>query len=243
MSENTKAFPKYRMVMMSLIERIDNNEFAPRYVLPSENELIQTYNVSRITVRKALDELEMQDYIFRRQGKGTFVNQGRVDDTYYKQYNAGYSSVILGSGKTCKRIQVQKYIKTSDKNELSQNVTTNEDSLYYFRYYLADDKPVFYAESVINHKGFPGIENYDYDFIPISNVIKDIYKGHLYRRDRKVESTKAGRSAVYLDVEENDPVLCLTYKSVVNIEQNIVPFERATVFVRTDVIEILPEHI
>jgi len=243
MRENAKTPAKYREVMKSLIERIGKNEFEPKGVLPSESELVSAYNVSRITIRKALDELVLQDYVFRHQGKGTFVNKGRVDDSYYKRYTAGLSSIISASGKDCKRVQIQKSIVPAGANGASLGVAEDDDTLCYSRYYLADDTPVFYAESVINHKGFPGLENYDYNFVSISHLIKDDYKGLLYRRDRKIESTKAGHAATYLGVAESDPVLFLTYMSVVNVENKMIPFERATIFARTDVIDIHPEHI
>lgn len=244
MNENkTSAISKYQMVMMSLIERINNNEFAPGQMLPPENELVKAYDVSRITVRKALDEMEMQDYIYRKQGKGTFVNLSRVDDTYYKQYTAGFSSVITAVGKKCIRVQVVKEIRPANEHAQNLGLSESDMCLYYNRFYTADGIPVFYAESVINYRPFAGIENYDYSYISLSSLIKDEYEGRLYRRDRKIQSTKASRSARYLDIEENDPVLYLTYTSVVNVDNKIVPFEYATVFARTDVVEINPDYI
>ena len=39
----------------------------------SERELMETYQVSRITVRKAIDELVTEGYLYKIQGKGTYV--------------------------------------------------------------------------------------------------------------------------------------------------------------------------
>jgi len=235
---------KYQTVMASLIDRINNNEFAAGQMLPPESELIKAYDVSRITIRKALDEMEMQDYIYRRQGKGTFVNLSRVDDTYYKKYTSGFSSVITGTDHQCTRVQIKKEIRAASASEQAVlGLSESDTCLYYCRSYISDETPVFYVESAINYKPFAGIENYDYGYISISTLIKDVYEGRLYRRDRKIQSTKAERSAQYLGIEHNDPVLCLTYTSVVNIDNKMVPFEMATVFARTDVIEINPDYI
>lgn len=42
--------------------------------LPSENEIAQNFSVSRVTIRRALDELEQEGVIIRIHGRGTFVN-------------------------------------------------------------------------------------------------------------------------------------------------------------------------
>jgi GntR family transcriptional regulator len=50
----------------------------PHTLLPSEPELVKKYGVSRGTVKQALDELEHQAFIYRKQGKGTYVAEPRI---------------------------------------------------------------------------------------------------------------------------------------------------------------------
>ncbi len=57
--------------------RIHANEFAAGAPLPSEEEFCAQYDVSRITVRRALDELIMQGLIIKRHGIGSFVAERR----------------------------------------------------------------------------------------------------------------------------------------------------------------------
>ena len=56
-----------------LVKAIDNNVLIPGALLPSENILARKYNISRSSVRLALRELEDENKIFKRPGKGTFV--------------------------------------------------------------------------------------------------------------------------------------------------------------------------
>jgi len=65
--------PLYHQVEQDLRSRIHANEFAAGAPLPSEEEFCAEYNVSRITVRRALDELIMQGLIIKRHGIGSFV--------------------------------------------------------------------------------------------------------------------------------------------------------------------------
>jgi GntR family transcriptional regulator len=66
--------PKARQVYLVLRERIADGGFDTDGVLPPEQALAAAHNVSRITVRRALAELEREGLIDRRQGAGTFVN-------------------------------------------------------------------------------------------------------------------------------------------------------------------------
>lgn len=69
------GLPKYRIIKEYLIEKIENGELKENDRIPSERELMERFNVSRITVRKALEELSMEGYIYKVQGVGAFVRK------------------------------------------------------------------------------------------------------------------------------------------------------------------------
>ncbi|WP_027308131.1 trehalose operon repressor [Caloramator sp. ALD01] len=64
---------KYLIIYNDIVEKIEKVEYEPNAKLPSENELMQMYDVSRDTVRKALLHLEQNGYIQKIKGKGSFV--------------------------------------------------------------------------------------------------------------------------------------------------------------------------
>lgn len=61
-------------VKAELYDYIDNLDLEKGTKLPPENTIAQNYGVSRVTVRRALDELEQEGVIIRIHGRGTFVN-------------------------------------------------------------------------------------------------------------------------------------------------------------------------
>jgi len=73
-TDNSKA-PLYFQVKNLLAERIINGEFSEGEQFPSETSLASNLNISRGTVRQALKELEDEGYLYRIQGKGTFVKE------------------------------------------------------------------------------------------------------------------------------------------------------------------------
>lgn len=52
-----KKVSKYEMVKQDIQRKIEQSELKPNQILPSESELCEQYQVSRITVRKAVDDL------------------------------------------------------------------------------------------------------------------------------------------------------------------------------------------
>lgn len=70
--------PLYRQLMHKLRSDIASGVYPVHSRIPSEQELCQTYDVSRVTVRKALLELTQEGLLKRHQGKGTFVSVPRL---------------------------------------------------------------------------------------------------------------------------------------------------------------------
>lgn len=65
--------PLYTQIKESLRERILDGTYKVHQQLPSESEMSALFNVSRITVRQALSDLQKEGLIFKIPGKGTFV--------------------------------------------------------------------------------------------------------------------------------------------------------------------------
>src|ERR1700760_1184889 len=70
--------PKYRLIFEGLKESILSGEYAQGTRLPSENELVRRFGVSRMTIVKAIKELQQLGLVVRRVGSGTYVTS-RVD--------------------------------------------------------------------------------------------------------------------------------------------------------------------
>jgi GntR family transcriptional regulator, trehalose operon transcriptional repressor len=71
---------KYLSIYRDLVEKIRQGHWKPYDKLPSENELVERYNTSRETIRKALNLLSEHGYIQKMKGKGSIVlDVGKYD--------------------------------------------------------------------------------------------------------------------------------------------------------------------
>ena len=71
--DTTSATPLFQQLAEELRKALRAGEYPPGSQLPTEHQLCGRYGVSRVTVRKALEELSQRGEVVRRPGKGTFV--------------------------------------------------------------------------------------------------------------------------------------------------------------------------
>lgn len=115
-----KEIPKYLLIADKIKHEIKTGEYNPNDQLPKEFDLANAYNVSRITIRNALSELERQDLIYRIQGAGTFVkdteissavNSDRLELINLKKYKLKVTDFEVGQvdEKITKALELQPY--------------------------------------------------------------------------------------------------------------------------------------
>ncbi|MBS1182341.1 MAG: hutC [Proteobacteria bacterium] len=79
--------PLYAMVKQMILARIGNGEWPARHRIPSENELVATLGLSRMTINRALRELAADGVLLRIQGLGTFVAEGKSQTSVFEVRN------------------------------------------------------------------------------------------------------------------------------------------------------------
>lgn len=79
--------PKYIQIKEEILRKILSKEWPDGSQIPVEAEFCEMYGASRITVRKALEELQAAGYLEKQQGRGTFVRCKPVEQRLYKFYS------------------------------------------------------------------------------------------------------------------------------------------------------------
>lgn len=83
--------PLYKQLMDIITQQIKNGTYKPGEKIPPEPELADLYHVSRITVRRTVEELCTQGYLIKHQGKGTFVKSPMIFRKFESQKNMSFS--------------------------------------------------------------------------------------------------------------------------------------------------------
>lgn len=136
------ATPLYQQLEEILRDEIESGKRAAGTRIPTENELSEQYNVSRVTVRKALAKLSELGYLERKSAKGTFIAE--------KKLQRGLSSGVLSFTDMCKMIGADPGAKTTkialedpSVHEIElMNLKPDEKIIVLERIRYADCKPV-----------------------------------------------------------------------------------------------------
>ncbi|MBO0445293.1 GntR family transcriptional regulator [Enterococcus ureilyticus] len=105
--------PKYEQIKQDLLSEIKNHTFTPGDKFYSEADIKRRYSVSSITAVKALNELTSAGYLYRIQGKGTFVSKSKVSQ------NVKFSDIELHSLDT-EKVQVISIEEANDPQILKE---------------------------------------------------------------------------------------------------------------------------
>ncbi|MEQ2876876.1 GntR family transcriptional regulator [Enterococcus asini] len=112
MLDANAQLPLYKQLKAIIKTKITTREYTENERIPTEPEFIERYGVSRITVRKAVEELVEEGYLVKRQGKGTFVNGHKVFRKI--EYVAGFSESCRSNGFKAESTVLQRAIVLAD---------------------------------------------------------------------------------------------------------------------------------
>ncbi|MFP3122089.1 GntR family transcriptional regulator [Ectobacillus funiculus] len=79
MIDKSSPLPIYYQLEEQIKKQIESGELQPGDMLPSEREYAELINVSRMTVRQAMNNLVDGGYLYRQKGRGTFVAEKKVE--------------------------------------------------------------------------------------------------------------------------------------------------------------------
>ena len=125
-------------------KNIEDKEWGVCSQIPTEDELCKMYDVSRATVRSAIAELVRDGYLYRQQGKGTFVKQLTTDELVML---TSFHELMLEPGvEFSTEILAQTTIMPIGNIGNLLNISPDKHIIYIKRINVVDGKPVIIQE-------------------------------------------------------------------------------------------------
>ncbi len=146
--------PHFKLIKNTLIDKIQSSELLPLQKIPSENTLVKTFSVSRMTVRRALDELVNEKILYRIQGLGTFVSDTKTISATLEIKNIADEINAQGNTHSINIISLNQQVAS---DELARILALQvNDSLFYSSMIHYDNGiPIQYEERWVNPHSAP----------------------------------------------------------------------------------------
>lgn len=211
MADETKI-PQYRKIYEILRKHILSGVYAEGSLLPSENELCAVHNITRPTVRQALEVLVQEGFISKKQGKGSIVRKPPQDIGILSI--AGTASAI-GNQYLQTQILQKPQIKPWPAQfpfELS-SVERESGCIYMERLRLVDGTPVFYDINHIPNINLPRFTSRTLENKSLFETLRTFYQVEIKGGEQKLKAIKADTQiAQLLNMPVGEPVLSIERK-------------------------------
>ena len=226
--------PKYYLVKQKIVEMINNEEIGPDGMVPSERELMGSFGISRITAKKAIDDLVNEGYLYRIQGKGTFVKKETLDQDLISITSCTQDIVKLGMTPSKRLLEAE--VIEADKTRMRKLQLCQGEKVYKVkRVYYANNDPVNLTTTYLPCKAFPLIDSYDFGTNSIYNILETKYGTKITKAIRTIEAVLAvDEVARELRIKEGDPILLFRAVTYGFVNGREVPIETFKSFYRSD---------
>lgn len=226
--------PKYYQLKKALIKKIENNDFESHERIPSERDLIQIYGYSRITVRKAIDELVNEGYLYKVHGKGTFVKTNVVQQDIVQLNSITHDILEMGMKPSRKVIHFDiddSYQRRADELEID----VHEKIVILDRIHYADKEAINRTTDYLPLKYFPGLLKHDFSTQSLFEVIEQEYGVKITKATRMIEAVNADEEiAAMLNVKKGIPILLFRGVTYGIFDGEEVPIESYKSYYRSD---------
>ncbi|WP_072681152.1 GntR family transcriptional regulator [Arcobacter sp. LA11] len=222
------GIPLYLQLKEKLLEDIKLN-YKVNDIIPAEGKLEKKYEVSRITVRKAIEELEKDNVVIKKQGKGTYVQEQKI---LYDANSIGSLTQRLSKQKhllTTKSISFE--IIEKEEEHFVKDMLNCDKLLCIRRTRLLDEVPFALMINYFDVNTVPDIDK-KLNLESLYAFLKEEYNIEFYNAEEIVEAKAANESeSEKLNIKEGSPLLSLKRLSY---DKNNKPIEYSNLVIKAD---------
>ena len=203
--------PLHKQISDWLKQEINSGSLEVNEKLPSENELSEKFDVSRVTVRRALQTLENDQLIYRCQGLGSFVTDNRTHQSF--SILNDFSEELEGSGmEASSQVISFGHENIEERSDLLSylDIQSKKTAVRLERIRLGDGKPVAYDITWMPVFYGQLIEDFDLQNTTIFEILEEQFEIPIERGCYRIEATVADdKLAEHLQVPGGTPLLLI----------------------------------
>lgn len=196
----------YKKVKNDIIRQINLGKYKQGQRIPTENELCEKHGVSRITVRRAINDLIRENILVTQRGRGTFVVKKNIDHVLLG--GKSFSEICADNGKTVSSKLLQMSIcRPSEKDIRFLQVREDELIFYIHRVRYADGIPVMIEKNYFPPQ-YLSLINYDLESRSLYHILRTDFGLRECISEETIEIARATQDeAAELNIKAGSPVL------------------------------------
>lgn len=197
---------KYQNIASIIKRDVQNGVYKPGDHLPVERELQQQFQVSKMTIRHALQVLEQEGVVRIERGRGAFVIDVQIQRS---KEILGLTELLGRKGLHChsKVVHLEKIVPSAQIQKLLQ-LKDHEEIYYVHRIRYADDEVIAIEYAHINAKCCPGLEMFNLEKFSLYDIFYEHYKLNLgWAKDDITADNIRGEDAKTLLQAKSGPAL------------------------------------
>lgn len=214
--------PLYHQLYDIIVENIENEIYKENDKLPSEREFCDKYDISRATVRRAMVELEKNDYIYKKQGKGVFVSSKAFKQDLLSFYSFSEEMEKINKVPSSEVIDFKK-TKANRKISEKLNIEKNQEIYKFKRLRLADGEAMMIETTYLPAQRFAGLKREELNKRAMYDIFREDYNVSFSKADEIFQAISINKKdAEHLNVKAGSPSILLERLTYEN--ENIIEY-------------------
>lgn len=210
--------PKFSVIKKFICDNIESGSWPQHSKVPSENELAEQFSVSRMTARRALQELTEQGVLVRSQGAGTFVATFKSQSSLLEIKNIADEIQARGHQHRAEQLSLE-VVDVNDQIAILLGVNTNETIYFSQVLHFENDEAIQLEQRYVNGSLVPSYLAQDFNQITPHEFLSS--EAPLTEATHEIEAIQAKADICQLlNIEHSQP--CLQVKRRTWSNQGVV---------------------
>jgi GntR family transcriptional regulator len=221
------AIPIYHQLKSQILDAISDGILSVGDALPSERELVEQLNVSRMTIRRALNDLVTSGQLFTRPGKGTYVQPAKLEQHLGRL--GGFSAeMALGGHRVTSQVLRAEVIPAEEKLAARLGIQPSDNAIVLERLRLVDDVPTGWHRSHLPERLCPNLLRFDLAAGSLYDILRREYHIPLKWAKQSMEATLSNwEEQRLLGLPDGAPIL-LAERTTYTVNDVIIEYSKAS---------------
>jgi len=199
--------PYYYQLKEILLDYITNHHEDRERPIPTEVDISAHFNISRPTVRQAINELVVEGYLIRQKGKGTFITKPKISQAFLQNLDSFNTEMSKKGLQPSTKVLGLEAIDCDEKIGEALKVPVGSKVIQLRRLRFANGEPIVYVVTYLPYDRCQPIMDKDLEFESLYNLLREVCGFSLLKAVRNLEAVLAGEyEAKLLEVDKGAPI-------------------------------------